>query len=230
MIDNNIRFGALCSASKIYFVFFEGEGSTIETFRRITDAFLTTQRDYLKALASFSQEARQEKCFLDQNLNFTLCEDCWNVTPLEKETKRIKGEIHESRSSQVAGVEMVVATTSIQAAIAVAVTGATNADGTKREHQESSQHSVTINTCTKRARSSTEQHSLPMFQHCTLLRKAMDHVLHPPQQNGIKMAIALSSGMDSKYPFSRKFLGESTRLKSSEQDLWINRCKEETTT
>jgi hypothetical protein len=48
MVDNRTRFGALCSASKTYFVFVDLDGEL-----RVTNAWLTVDRSFIKAWASF---------------------------------------------------------------------------------------------------------------------------------------------------------------------------------
>jgi hypothetical protein len=87
MVDNGVRFGALCSASKTFFVFFEGQGDEIGLVQ-ITEAYITAQRNFLKAWASFVQEARSPT-YNQQNKKFLLQKDRWiEVTPIQEDDQK----------------------------------------------------------------------------------------------------------------------------------------------
>jgi len=69
MVDNGVRFGALCSASKTYFVYFDGEEANVGT-ARITEAYLTSQRDFLLTWACFVEQARSSQYVGEANKPF----------------------------------------------------------------------------------------------------------------------------------------------------------------
>jgi hypothetical protein len=83
MVDNAVRFGALCSASKTYFVFFYGKVEAIGMVR-ITEAYFTSQRNFLLAWASFVQEARLPEYVTTETVEFSLPEGWIHVTPLKE--------------------------------------------------------------------------------------------------------------------------------------------------
>jgi hypothetical protein len=81
MVDNGVRFGALCSASKTFFVFFDGKGDDIGTVR-ITEACLTAGRNFLRSWASFVMEARKSEHVSEQRTAFSLpTTDVWLAEP-----------------------------------------------------------------------------------------------------------------------------------------------------
>jgi hypothetical protein len=86
MLDNGVRFGALCSASKTYFVWFDGEAEAIGIVR-ITEAYFTSQRDFLLAWASFVQEARLPEYVKEGNVKFSLPEEWFDGTPIKEESE-----------------------------------------------------------------------------------------------------------------------------------------------
>jgi len=99
MLDNNVRFGALCSASKTFFVYFDGNGNDVETVR-ITEAYLTVQRGFFKAWASFAQEARDSR-YVAEERQLRLPASGWlEETPLREDIEDVsQKEIHGSSGS-----------------------------------------------------------------------------------------------------------------------------------
>jgi hypothetical protein len=87
MVDNAVRFGALCSASKTYFVFFDGEVENIGEVR-ITEARFTSDNDFLLAWASFVQEARLPAYDTKEMEKFQLPEEWLNATPIKDESEK----------------------------------------------------------------------------------------------------------------------------------------------
>jgi hypothetical protein len=96
MVDNGVRFGALCSASKTFFIFLEGQNNEIGLVR-ITEAYITAQRDFLKAWASFVQEARTYGS--QEETKFSLPENWLKLTPLKNEDQKEGCQIEIKRGS-----------------------------------------------------------------------------------------------------------------------------------
>ena len=60
IVENNVHFGALCSASNTYFAFFERvDDSDAPIVVKVTGAWCTADRDYLRAWACFLREAER---------------------------------------------------------------------------------------------------------------------------------------------------------------------------
>jgi hypothetical protein len=101
MVDNGVRFGALCSASKTFFVFFDGQNDEIGLVR-IMEAYITAQRDFLKAWASFVQEARKSHYVRRKETQFSLPKDLWiKVTPpLQEDDQKEGSQVKINRRHQ----------------------------------------------------------------------------------------------------------------------------------
>lgn len=81
MIDNNTRFGALCSASKTYFVFLDPGGDL-----KVTNAWFTGHRLFIKSWASFFRLAREYNYTGDISLPVGWLEG----TPIQKNASEAK--------------------------------------------------------------------------------------------------------------------------------------------
>ena len=93
MIDNSVPYGALCSASKTYFVRLvittdEKGGSTITV--EITKAWITCEMHYLRAWAAFFRFSNQNSGILKgRNLNEEVSKNGWELcTPLHRPQSR----------------------------------------------------------------------------------------------------------------------------------------------